>query len=114
MIKYSILTCVIITLIIVFSPQTLHSQTDFWTQTVLTSGRFDAIVINNSGHVFAGGEGRGTVYRSTDNGYSWDQVNLNLAFNISSFELSTDRSPGGLIFAGTDYGIFLSYNNGNS
>ena len=94
--------------LLVFFAFFIYPQTNYWTQTNLTSGRFDAIIVNDNGYVFAGGEGRGIVYRSKDLGYSWTQVALPQAFAVLSFEVNS----GGHVFVGTDIGIFFSSDNG--
>jgi len=91
-------------------PLLIHCQTNVWTQTNLNEGRFDAIAVNDSGDVFAGGLGRGFVYRSKDLGNNWTETTLPIAFAVISLEINFD----GKIFVGTDYGIFVSSDNGLS
>jgi len=85
-----------------------------------TSGPVKCLAINSSGHIFAGtagginalrvlGDG---VFRSTDNGDSWTQVNTGLT-NESVGCLAINSS--GHIFAGTyGGGIFRSTDNGGT
>jgi photosystem II stability/assembly factor-like uncharacterized protein len=73
-----------------------------------TSGIF-ALATNAAGEVFAGSFG-GNVYRSTDDGNTWTQ--LNTVFTTSSVS-ALAVSPSGFIFSGTDgAGIFRSTDNG--
>jgi len=77
-----------------------------------------SIAFNSLGHVFAG-TSQG-MYRSTDNGNTWSQVNLGLPANTTVFSAAINRS--GHIFCSISYqannqpnfGIFRSTNNGNS
>jgi hypothetical protein len=63
------------------------------------------MAINSSGHIFAGTY-RSGVFRSTDNGDSWTEVNNGLT-NMTVLSLVVNA--GGHIFAGTDGGgIFRS------
>lgn len=50
------------------------------------------------------------IFRSSDNGLSWDTVNTGLA----SKYVWTITAQGSYIFAGTDSGLFRSTNNGNN
>ncbi|MCS6804547.1 MAG: hypothetical protein RMM98_13855 [Acidobacteriota bacterium] len=66
--------------------------------------------MNAAGDVFAGTVGGG-VFRSRDNGQTWQPVNTGLTnLNVSAFVVKFT----GDIFAGTHGGIFRSRNNGNS
>ena len=100
-----------ISLILVFSVSTLHAQ-DFWEQTSGPGGgEVQSLAINSTGHIFAGTSGGG-VFRSTDNGDSWTEVNTGLT-NHSIRSLAINSS--GDIFAGTDDGgVFRSTDNGDS
>ncbi len=100
----------IILFVIMIMPFNVFAQTGFWSQTNQFSGRFDAIIVNDSGFIFAGGEGRGIVYRSKNFGLSWTQIALPQAFAVLCFEVSSERR----LFAGTDVGIFTSSNNGDT
>ena len=65
-----------------------------------------ALAINNSGDIFAGtlfGGAAGGVFRSSDNGDSWSQINTGLT-NTSVSALAVNSSDD--IFAGTNGGVF--------
>jgi hypothetical protein len=65
-------------------------------------------------NIFAGTHGLG-VFRSTNNGTSWSQVNTGLADSeITAFAVSPNGAGGTNIFAGTSGGVFLSTNNGTN
>mgnify|MGYP003349258574 FL=1 len=71
----------------------------------------NSLLVNSSGHIFAGTEVDG-LFRSTDNGVSWSQINSGLT-DGTIFSLALNSS--GKIFAGTNQsGIFTSTNNGNN
>jgi len=80
-----------------------------WEQTSrLPRGHAASIAVSGT-HIFVGTMDAG-VFRSTDNGASWEDVNLGLPENTSVFCLAvSDRS----ILAGTDHhGVFLSIDGG--
>jgi ligand-binding sensor domain-containing protein len=92
---------------------------NFWQQTNgPDEAEVYALVINSSGHIFAGTSGSG-VFRSTNNGDNWAAVNSGLT-NTYVSALAINSS--GHIFAGiyrdgifgSDGGVFRSTNNGNS
>jgi len=68
------------------------------------------LIINQSGHIFAGTEGGG-VFRSMNNGDSWSRVNTGVV-NTAILALAINKN--GHIFAGS-YGdpVFRSTGNGN-
>jgi hypothetical protein len=71
-------------------------------------GNVNALVVSGT-NLFAG-TGGGGVFRSTDNGISWTEVNSGLTTtNINALVVS-----GINLFAGTDHDVFLSTNNGTS
>jgi hypothetical protein len=78
-----------------------------WTQvnTGMTNMDVRALAISGT-KLFAAGIGG--IFRSTDNGASWDSVHV-----VSTYALAVS---GANLFAGTDYfgGVFLSTNNGTS
>ena len=75
--KRSFILILIILIFVNFS----YAQ-DFWEQTNGPyGGHIRSLAINSSGHIFSGTE-YGGVYRSTDNGDNWIQINTGLG-NIS-------------------------------
>jgi hypothetical protein len=80
-----------------------------------TATKVPALIINSSGHIFAGTEansdsiGSGGVYRSSDNGDHWIQIKTGLT-NLDVFSLAIKSN--GVIFTGTSGGgVFRSTNN---
>ncbi len=71
------------------------------------SGYVTCIVTNNS-YIFTGTNSG--IYRSSNNGISWDTVNSGL----TNKGILSIASNGNMIFAGTSSGVFLSTNNGNN
>jgi len=74
----------------------------------------DEIAINDSDHIFVAGYGTG-VYRSLDNGQSWEQLS-NGMYRYDIFALTIDQD--GFIYAGESDGpgphVLRSTDNGNS
>jgi len=70
-------------------------------------GNIHTLAINSSGDIFAGGIG-GEVFRSTDNGDNWTQINNGLT-NTDVRALAINSS--GDIFAGTHGGGVYRYNS---
>lgn len=70
-----------------------------------------ALAINDAGHIFAGTIGRG-VYRSTDQGETWSEVNNGLTMPlVLALIINSDQH----LFAGTYFGgVFRSTDNGDS
>ena len=99
----------LITILLVagFLPLSAVAQTNFWQQ---TNGPFGGIVlslaINSGGDLFAGADSYGGVYRSSDNGANWSQINTGLTY---PYILSLAINSGGDLFAGTSGGgVFRS------
>lgn len=89
----------------VLAPWSSVSAQNFWQPTNGPYGGFiNALVINASGHTFAGGTGG--IFRSTDNGSSWTNVNNRLSPNALAINAS------GHIFVGSGSNIFRSTDNG--
>ncbi len=79
-----------------------------WNETPVTA-YIQAIITNNNGHIFAATLSRG-IYRSTDNGETWDNINLP---NNNIVALSVNSA--GDIFAGTmGGGVFRSLDNADT
>jgi len=54
------------------------------------------------------------VYKSTDRGATWKSITNNLPQRGSSYVLIEDHIDRNLLFAGTEYGLFLSQNGGGN
>jgi photosystem II stability/assembly factor-like uncharacterized protein len=82
-----------------------------WNYTVLCNQDVRALAINSSGHIFAGTDTNG-VYRSTNNGVGFTQINNGLTFcNVTCIAIKST----GEIFTGTRTGgVFRSTNNGDN
>src|SRR5262245_58282079 len=77
-----------------------------WTQTNLKS-QYVLSMTSNGGYVLAGTYNNG-VYRSSDNGLTWTQVNNGLG-NLNIRGLTTHN---GKVYAGTEAGAFVTADNG--
>lgn len=82
-----------------------------WSQTSFPSLRVNAITTNAAGHIFAGTDSNG-IYRSTDAGSTWTQMNNGLTQNhINTIAVNSS----GYLYAGTGgAGIFRSTDQGVS
>jgi photosystem II stability/assembly factor-like uncharacterized protein len=82
-----------------------------WNYAALSNTDIRTIVINTSGHIFVGTDSTG-IFRSTDNGVSFVQVNNGLTFrNIRSIAIN---SSGDLFAAAYTGGVFKSTDNGGN
>ena len=79
-----------------------------WIQTSYAGSDITSISIETGGIIFLGTDGG--VYRSTNNGSNWNQVNNGLA-NTSVNSLAINSSN--YIFAGTEGGVYYSIRNGD-
>ena len=83
-----------------------------WVQTGLNDVAVNAIAINGNGDLFAGAHGDG-IFRSQDNGETWQAVNTGLS-NSVIYALAVFNG-GDFLFAGSDGdGVFRSADNGES
>jgi photosystem II stability/assembly factor-like uncharacterized protein len=99
-------------LLVWLSVTTEIAAQNFWQQTNGPyGGDIRSLAIAPNGHIFVGTE-VGGIFRSTDNGGSWRQVNIAL-ISTSVYALAINSS--GHIFAGTfDGRIFRSTDNGTT
>jgi len=102
----------VLLLLFLLSTITEVAAQNFWQQLNGPLGRdIQSLLINASGHIFAGTNGGG-VFRSINNGGSWTQINIGLT-NLDVEVLAINSI--GHIFAGTDGGgVFRSMNNGDN
>lgn len=100
-----------ILLIILINIISAESKTIYWQKAGNLKGKVTALITKPSGEIFAAIQKEG-IYRSTDNGNSWVQVNnglTNLTVNAMASRVNGD------IFAGTNGGgMFISKDNGQS
>jgi hypothetical protein len=79
-----------------------------WNSLGFKPGYNGAILTSNSGYLFLGSESEG-MFRSPDNGISWEHINNGLL--IGSWPLDIITIPGYVILAATS-GIYITGNNG--
>ena len=60
------------------------------------------------------GDWRPYIYRSYDNGNSWDLITKGIPADYPVRVLREDPKREGLLFAGTEFGMFISFDDGNS
>jgi len=85
-----------------------------WTNPIELLGKNVWVIKSNNNNVFAGTMGKG-IYRSTNNGDSWDQLDTtNGLTDMYVWGLAIDTTND-KIFAGTKFGgLLVSTNNGNN
>ena len=86
-----------------------------WAEAGLSEKNVNALIVTPDGvNLFAGTQG--SIFRSTDNGTSWSEVNSGLpdVGTVYHFAIIPDGLGGLNLFAGTWGGVFLSTNNGTS
>ncbi len=88
---------------------------DSWTQvnTGLTEGVVYSVVINSSGHLYAGTGNNNGIFRSTDNGDNWSHVLENVSVGwLEALALNSNDH----VYAGIDLfnGVYRSTDNGAS
>ena len=89
----------------------MYGQDVVWQQTgPIYGGDIQSIAINASGDIFAGTYGSG-IFRSSDNGESWTDVNIGLTnYNIIALEINYI----GDVFVVNECGLFRSIDNGDN
>ncbi len=89
------------------------SGTNYNWQQISTVG-FNQIILtittDQNGNLLAGTYGGG-IFRSTNGGVEWTQINSNM---LSVYVWSLISVPGGKIYAGTESGIYATTDNGNT
>jgi len=93
------------------------SQRNFWEQAGLSNQIVTSLLVDTSGTIFAGTQSTG-LYRSTNYGNSWIQINNGITDTSIS---CITKSSNGLLFVGTGNaihnsgsGIFISNDNGET
>jgi len=104
----------ILSVMVVFSFSSVAvSQTDYWTPVAFpSSGGIHSLLFDSHGHLFAGTDVDGLLFRSTDNGATWTPADTGLTYYTSVRALAEDHAGG--ILAGTSDGLFRSTNEGSS
>lgn len=54
------------------------------------------------------------IYKTTDYGKSWQLITNNIPENHFARCIRADKKRKGLLYAGTEYGMYISYDNGNN
>jgi len=94
-------------IIFLFSSSTIFSQLPFWQSSGLGGIRIDAVEADLTGNVYAGAKQTG-LYRSTDNGNSWNVVSTGSTGDVKAIKVNS----AGEIFASYDDVVRYSTNNG--
>ncbi|MFH0989406.1 MAG: LamG-like jellyroll fold domain-containing protein [bacterium] len=94
-------------------PPIMFAQ-NFWQQTNGPyAGNIYSLVVNSSGHVFAGTYGGG-IFRSTDGGNNWNQINNGLSgFGWNRQSVSLAINSDGILYAAAGR-VYRSVDNGDS
>jgi len=79
----------------------LIAQTNFWEPAGLENYSINCLAVNSSDQIFAGVPNQG-VFRSTNNGISWDNINAGLTSEVVCFGINLCD----VVFAGTRSGVF--------
>ncbi|MEZ5031924.1 MAG: glycosyl hydrolase [Saprospiraceae bacterium] len=59
-------------------------------------------------HNFFAGDFRPYLYKTTDGGANWEQINANLPENGCTYTIGVDHVDPNLLFVGTTYGVYMS------
>ncbi|MCX7736638.1 MAG: YCF48-related protein [Candidatus Kapabacteria bacterium] len=108
---YLIRLLLFVTILIFINNFSAESKTIYWQKVGNLKGKVTALITKPTGEIFAAIQKEG-IYRSSDNGNTWEQVNkglTNLTVNAMAARANGD------IFAGTNGGgMFVSKDNGQS
>jgi len=63
-------------------------------------------------HNFIGGDYKPYFYKTNDGGKKWVSINANLPEKGSTYSIAEDHVNKGLLFVGTQFGVFFSNNDG--
>ena len=100
---------IIATLLIAITPAATRSQTDFWQETTVPKGDYVvSIAFDSTGNIFAATQ-YGGVFRTTDNGDHWTQVNSGLP---EYYATCLAGLPDSSILAGVYGGFYRSTDQG--
>ncbi|MBS4029417.1 MAG: glycosyl hydrolase [Ignavibacteriales bacterium] len=80
--------------------------------TVVSASQHDENIVYAAFDNHQQGDFRPYLLKSADKGKSWKMISNNLPENGSVKSFAEDHLDANLIFAGTEYGIFFSYNGG--
>lgn len=108
-----VMQCLLTCILLLSASNLLAANDTTWVQTSLDDVPVNGLLITTESHILAATYGDG-VYRSTDNGESWEAINNGL-INHSVLCLSKGAQNPDHIFAGTEGdGIFRSTDGGDS
>lgn len=100
----------LITLILLFSVSALNAE-NYWTLVAQLGSTPSSFAFNSNDVMYSGTLGSG-IYRSTNYGNSWTQLNNGLT---DMYIYSMVINSAGMIFAGSgSHGVYISSNNGSS
>ncbi|MCC9166233.1 VPS10 domain-containing protein [Pontibacter harenae] len=67
-----------------------------------------------AGTMYKSGDFRPYLYKTTDYGKTWTKITSGVPENHFTRVLRADKKRAGLLYAGTEYGMYISFNDGQS
>ncbi|MBK8698565.1 MAG: glycosyl hydrolase [Saprospiraceae bacterium] len=78
----------------------------------LVASRHDKMVAYAACHALTSGDYRPFLFKTTDGGKTWTSISANLPERGNTFCLAEDHVKAGLLFAGTQFGLYVSVDGG--
>jgi photosystem II stability/assembly factor-like uncharacterized protein len=79
----------------------------------IIASNFDNLVAYAACHNFVGGDYNPYLYKTTDGGKTWFNINNNLPDEGSTYSIAEDHVDKNLLFLGTQFGVYFTNNGGD-
>ena len=84
------------------------------TVSIIDASHFDAGTAYIAAHAYKIGDNTPYIFRTNDYGATWQLITTGLPGNTNARSVREDPNRRGLLYAGTETGIYISFNNGSS